>query len=197
VIPLGGGSGNLPNTAWPDESLVRECLAGNEEAWSALVAKYKKLIYSVPVKFGFSREEASDIFQEVCLTLLGELPRLRDPKRLGAWLIRVASNACFHSSRRERRYEPFSERDEPWQDQYLPGLPDRILREAEREQILRDALAQARPRCRELIHMLFFEVPPLPYEQVARKLSVAQGSIGFIRMRCLQSLRKLLEDRGF
>jgi hypothetical protein len=45
--------------------------------------------------------------------------------------------------------------------------------------------------------MLFFETPAIPYEQVAKKLEIAKGSIGFIRMRCLSRLRIKLEGRGF
>ena len=59
--------------------------------------------------------------------------------------------------------------------------------------MLREALSELPPRCRELIRMLFFETPPVPYEEVARNLGLATGSVGFIRMRCLKRLRKRLE----
>ena len=45
--------------------------------------------------------------------------------------------------------------------------------------------------------MLFFESPPLSYQETARRLNIATGSIGFIRMRCLEKLRKSLEEKGF
>jgi len=45
--------------------------------------------------------------------------------------------------------------------------------------------------------MLFFEEPARPYQQVARTLGIAPGSIGFIRQRCLERLRKGLIDAGF
>jgi hypothetical protein len=48
-----------------------------------------------------------------------------------------------------------------------------------------------------MINLLFFENPPLAYHQVAQKLKLATGSIGFIRGRCLKKLRKALEERGF
>ena len=52
------------------------------------------------------------------------------------------------------------------------------------------------PRCRQLIHMLFFEEPARPYQEVAEALGIATGSIGFIRQRCLDRLRKNLIDAG-
>lgn len=66
--------------AWPDERLVRECCKGNQAAWSALIEKYKNLIFSIPIKFGLPREDAADIFQAVCVDLLSSLPQLREPQ---------------------------------------------------------------------------------------------------------------------
>ena len=53
-----------------DGLLVQECLKGSEEAWSALIDKYKNLIFSIPIKYGFSPDEAAEIFQAVCLLSL-------------------------------------------------------------------------------------------------------------------------------
>jgi len=44
-----------------------------------LIDKYKALIYSIPVKYGLSREEAADVFQATCVELLrAALPDLRE-----------------------------------------------------------------------------------------------------------------------
>lgn len=37
-----------------DELLVQECLLGDEKAWTTLIAKYANLIFSIPLKQGFS-----------------------------------------------------------------------------------------------------------------------------------------------
>ena len=105
--------------AWPDRRLVAECLKGNEEAWSVLVEKYKRLIYSIPVKYGFSPDEATDIFQAVCLELLSELPKLRKPEALPKWIIQVTSHKCFHGKREQaaHRYRGFQRR------QHLTAAP--------------------------------------------------------------------------
>ena len=52
-----------PVAARDDSQLVKQCLAGNEEAWSQLIDKYKALIYSIPVKYGLPPQEAADVFQ--------------------------------------------------------------------------------------------------------------------------------------
>ena len=48
-----------------------------------------------------------------------------------------------------------------------------------------------------MIGMLFFESPSRPYEEVAKELGLATGSIGFIRGRCLKKLRERLKKEGF
>ena len=184
--------------AWSDERLVRRCLRGDEDAWAALIDKYKRLIYSIPIRYRASPDDAADIFQAVCLDLFEELPRLRKVESLRSWLITVAVRKCLHrkerqTRRREADLESFDE------EQMTPGqgsVPD-FAEELEREQMLREATSRLPPRCRELIDLLFRREPAVPYEEVARRLGLATGSIGFIRGRCLKRLQRILADMGF
>jgi len=50
-----------------DTELVNMCLNGDALAWEALVMRYRRFIYSIPVKFGFKSVDAADVFQTVCL----------------------------------------------------------------------------------------------------------------------------------
>jgi len=84
-----------PPAAWNDTRLVKACLSGDEEAWSLLIDKYKALIYSIPVKYGLSRQEAADVFQATCTELLVRLPELREPRALPKWLMHVANNESY------------------------------------------------------------------------------------------------------
>jgi RNA polymerase sigma factor (sigma-70 family) len=179
---------------WTNTRLVKECLEGNEKAWSALIDKYKNLIFSIPIKYGFSRDDASDVFQAVCLEMLSELPKLRKPEALPKWIMQVTAHKCFHRRREQRRLVSDTE-NEPL-EQAVPADADAILEEAEEEQEVRRVLSELPPRCRKLIQMLFFEEPALPYADVATALGIATGSIGFIRQRCLERLRKLLLEAG-
>ena len=82
--------------------LVQDCLNGKESAWLALIDRYKNLIYSIPLKHGLGADDAAEIFQSVCLSLLSELPKIRDPQALPAvWLIAVTARRCS-MWRRER-----------------------------------------------------------------------------------------------
>jgi RNA polymerase sigma factor (sigma-70 family) len=187
-----------PGSDWSNTRLVADCLAGDERAWNALLERYKNLIYSIPLRYGAPHQDAADIFQAVCLDLFNELPRLRDAEALQGWLIKVTTHKCYHWKRRaaaghegefnEGELESLSGRE---------PIPAEAIAEIEREQIVREAIAGLPARCREMIDLLFFESPPMPYHEVARRLRLAKGSIGFIRGRCLQRLRKALEQKGF
>ena len=178
-----------------DSHLVQECLKGNESGWSALIGKYKNLIFSIPIRYGFSEEDSADIFQAVCMDLLTELPRLREPNALAGWLIQVSRNKCFHRKQAQERYK-VQEIDDT--NSYAsPAEPEGLVTQVEQEQVLREALLDLSPRCRQLVHMLFFEMPARPYQQIASELELAAGSIGFIRRRCLDKSRRRLEELGF
>jgi RNA polymerase sigma factor (sigma-70 family) len=181
----------------PDTELVRRCLNDSQEAWCQLIDKYRKLIFSIPVKYGLNRDDATEVFQDVCLTLLRELPRLREPRTLAAWLIRVTSHRCLHWRADQSRlvYSEMACQDETAIERHRQA--EVMEYELEREQALREALSKMAGRCKELIRMLFFSTPAVPYEEAAARLGLATGSIGFVRMRCLKRLRRILEERGF
>jgi DNA-directed RNA polymerase specialized sigma24 family protein len=123
------------------------------------------------------------------------LARIRKPAALAAWLIQVTMNKCTLWQKRHFR-ERVDEEAVLASSLDLETAEGLIL-EVEREQILRDAVRAATPQCRQLITMLFFENPPIPYEDVAAGLGIATGSIGFVRRKCLDRMRRYLEQAGF
>ena len=183
--------------AWTDERLVRECRKGNQIAWSALIEKYKNLIFSIPIKFGLPREDAADIFQAVCVDLLSSLPKLREPRALAKWLIQTSFHKCLRSKKDRLNLVDDLEVLDDERNVSVNELPEEMLYQVQREQSVREALAALPPRCGRMVSMLFFDDPPRPYQEVAKELGIASGSIGFIRGRCLKKMRQLLEEKGF
>ncbi len=182
---------------WPDDArLVKNCLAGSEEAWALLIEKYKALIYSIPVKYGLPPQEAADIFQTTCLELLARLGELREVRALPKWLIQVVHHQCWQWKNRAQRVVS-RDSDEIPVDPEVPPVAESMLQQSEEEQMLRDAISGLAPRCRQLIEILFFEERPRPYSEIAAELGVAVGSIGFIRQKCIERLRRRLEEMGF
>ena len=183
-----------------DERLIGRCLKGDQEAWSALIDKYKNLIYSIPIKLGMY-QDAGDIFQSVCVDLLSELPRLREHRALPKWLMQTCYHKCLHYQRAADRLVELApegtDRNAAPPANSADDFPEHMLVQLEQEQILRDAISELPEKCERMVRLLFFEFPPRPYENIAEELGMATGSIGAIRGRCLAYLRKHLEKRGF
>ena len=185
-----------PDVTWTDARLVKACLDGDEQAWATLIAKYKNLIYSIPVRYGAPPQDAADIFQSVCLELFSELPRLRRAEAVRGWIIKVAAHQSYHWKRKLRQraedeLTPIAE------EELSAELRPDEMEEIERAQILREAVAALPPRCQEIIRLLFYESEPISYRDLAARLGLATGSIGFIRGRCLARLERELRERGF
>jgi RNA polymerase sigma factor (sigma-70 family) len=179
-----------------DARLVRECLNGDQQAWNSLIERYKRLIYSIPYKYRATPEDCADIFQAVCLELYTELGKLRKVESLKSWIISVTVHKCFHWKRQQRGHLELNATEQEPVDEVAVAAPD-LLIEVEQEQLVREAMRKLKPRCAEMIRMLFYEHPPLPYNEVAQRLGLATGSIGFIRGRCLKQMEKALLESGF
>jgi RNA polymerase sigma factor (sigma-70 family) len=180
----------------PDALIIDACIDGNERAWQALVNRYKRLVYSIPIKWGLSPEDSVDIFQAVWLDCFRQLSSLRNLERLQPWLIRVAVRKChrFTAGVRSRGETPVAENAMG----EMPGIADvAILFELDKEQLLRSALEKLTPRCRQVIQCLFFEEPRPSYQAIASRLGLSENSIGFTRERCLNNLKKILGELGY
>lgn len=186
------------NPGEPEEaSLVQQCLSGDQQAWEKLVSAYRGLVYAIAARFGASRDDAGDIFQAVCIEVFNSLPQLKNAGSLRSWLITLTVRQALQWKRRRL---PHVELDAMGPDQteeiaFNPDIPKTVWK-SQQEKIVRDGMAQLPARSAELLRMLFFEQPPVPYEEVARRLGLATGSIGFIRGRALNKLRKILAEAG-
>jgi RNA polymerase sigma factor (sigma-70 family) len=177
---------------WSDEELVDACRDGDQSAWDTLVERYKKLVYSVPVRYQLPPEDSADVFQGVWMDLYRNLHRLERVAGLRAWLLTAAARrSMLHKKRRQRSVQA-NDLDPQVPD--TAPFADLVIENAQRAQHLRHAVEQLPPRCQQLVRMLFFEHPSRPYSEIARELGLAEGSIGFIRGRCLAKLRKYFEQ---
>jgi RNA polymerase sigma factor (sigma-70 family) len=184
-----------------DPELVEECLNGDAAAWEALVFRYQRLIYSIPVKLGFSQDDAADVFQSICLKLVEKLETLRDHKKLGSWLITATTRECWRKAAISRREVAGAFPAGDGQDEELLNVPAEQMLPVEthvmlqQQQLVREAVAALPERCRRLINMLFYEKDELSYADIARSMKMPVASVGPTRARCLEKLKKLLDGK--
>ncbi|HKA20745.1 MAG TPA: sigma-70 family RNA polymerase sigma factor [Blastocatellia bacterium] len=183
-----------------DRALVVACLEGDHAAWEALIRRYQRLIYSIPIKARLSQEDAADIFQSVCLKLYEKLNTIRDGERVSSWLITTTSRECWRISARNRREAIPSGSDDENGSNFIEIPATGLLADEEREVLerqhqLRHAVEALPDRCRELISMLFYHENELSYVDIAGRMKMPVPSIGPTRARCLEKLRKLLAGK--
>lgn len=187
--------------SFTEPDLIERCLAGDDAAWRELIARYQGLIYSVPRRMGLSPEASADVFQCVCVLLFQRLSSIRDPNRLGGWLLTTASREAIRASRRAKRTVSIESGREDAVGSAESDLPDlRPLADEDREsleraQLLRSALAEMSDRCRTLLEA-FLNDEEANYRDVARRLNIPIGSIGPTRARCFAKLKDTLASRG-
>jgi RNA polymerase sigma factor (sigma-70 family) len=182
-------SSPTPTPAWKDEDLVEHCLKGNEQAWAAMLEKYKGLVYYASIKYQMDPQDAKDLFQEVWLDLYSELGNLRKPGALGDWLIAVTWHKCFRwEGKRLQAAESQSASD---------TLFPEWKQQAQRQQILRETIAQLSPCCRRMFDLLFQQDTPITCAEATRQLELSEASLGFHCGNCLDNLRTILEQKGF
>jgi len=187
--------------SFTEPDLIERCLAGDDAAWRDLVARYQGLIYSVPRRMGLSPEASADVFQCVCVLLFQRLSSIRDPNRLGGWLLTTASREAIRASRRAKRTVSIESGREDAVGSAESDLPDlRPLADEDREsleraQLLRSALSEMSDRCRTLLEA-FLNDEDANYRDVARRLGIPIVSIGPTRARCFAKLKDMLASRG-
>jgi RNA polymerase sigma factor (sigma-70 family) len=184
-----------------DRELIVACLEGDSTAWETLITRYQRLIYSIPMKARLSPDDAADIFQSVCLKLYEKLATLRDHERVSSWLITTTTREVWRVAAHNRRdAKNMASGDEEDRDvlSQIPStgpLADEQRQALEQQQIVRQSVEALPERCRNLVTMLFYEKDELSYADIARRMNMPVPSVGPTRARCLEKLKKLLQDK--
>jgi RNA polymerase sigma factor (sigma-70 family) len=179
-----------------DSDLIRECRAGSQQAWDDLIARYQRLIYAIPRRAGLSEEQASDVFQEVFLTLFEKIDDIEQPDKIRSWIVTTAKFKTWAVVRGSKGlYSPETEEEMEQEMAKLKDkapLQDETLIELEQQHQIRTALNLLEERCRAILSMLYLRQTAASYAEVATAVGVGETSISPLRSRCLKKLEKLL-----
>ncbi len=177
-----------------DPELVEWCLKGESVAWETLIARYRRLIFSIPNKFGFAPSDCNDVFQTVCVKLIEHLQDLKDESKVSSWLITTTTRHCIHFRAMKHRDVSDEEGMEATPDP--AETSEEIGIRSDREQRVREAIGEMADRCRRLLELLYLDPSGPPYVEISQRLKMPVPSIGPTRARCLDKLRTTLRRRG-
>lgn len=173
-----------------DSALLARCLDGDQTAWRMIVRRYRNLVYSTALEVGLDADDAGDVFQEVWVELHRSVSRIRNPDALPRWLMVATRRLAYKVAVRRRRSVSGVSRDlvDP------ATLSDEAYRVLRTRQRLEEALEHLDERCASLLRLLFLHPEKMSYDEIAKQTGLAIGSIGPIRSRCLERLKKLLGE---
>jgi RNA polymerase sigma factor (sigma-70 family) len=138
--------------------------------------------------------DVAEVHQVTWLRMVENIDRIEQPERIGAWLATTAKRESLRIARSKSRmafdHEALLDRPDP----DAKALDDGPISEEWAESV-RNALALLPPHCRRLLNVLAGDGPP-SYKEVSSILSMPIGSIGPTRGRCLEHLRRIMEDLG-
>jgi RNA polymerase sigma factor (sigma-70 family) len=176
--------------------LLAACRQGDAAAWETLIARYERLVWSIPRLSKLDEDQCADVFQVVFMKLVEKLDTIEHPEFLGSWLTTTAQRETWRVARLERALPVALDEEDEDGDTLLDDdpLPDDILLRLELQHRVRSSVMLLDERCRQLLTLLFYCADPPPYAEVAAILGAREGSIGPTRARCLAKLRQLLGD---
>lgn len=173
-----------------DAARVRDCLAGDPQAFAALVEQYEKPVYNVALRMLRSREDARDIAQSVFLKAWQNLSHYDPQYKFYSWIYRMAINESLNVLRaRGRGAEPVDER--------LPSAdagPHDLLADDQGREAVLAAVQRLKPDYRAVIVLRYFV--DLPYEDIGQVLALDPKTVKSRLFTARQMLKDHLATRG-
>jgi len=183
--------------------LVRQCMAGDSQAWQQLVTAQHRRIYAICYRFTGSGSDAEDLTQEVFLKLYKNLSSFDTQKgSFQTWITTLARNLLVDHFRRTRLDRVSDSLDvgfdgedgsptmgdrladnRPSQEQHIAGL--------ELKSRIQSALKQISPELREAV--ILRDLEDMDYKEIAQVLRIPEGTVKSRISRGRGELARLLQ----
>lgn len=160
-----------------------------------MLDKYERIVFSIPRRYGLSTEDAADVTQLTFTILVESIDELPEDSKLGGWLTTVARRHTWRVLERNRRrgIDKYTVLDESTP---LPAGDDtETIENWILTEWLEQGLSRLSERCRNLLMALYLDPEQPSYAEVAARLGIAVGSVGPTRIRCLERLRRTVDEQ--
>ena len=176
-----------------DEAAYRRYLDGEQNAANLLVEKYGDSLTLYINSYLKDIHEAEDLMIEAFSQIFAKERPVAGAGAFQAYLYKTARNlALRHRKKHRLSLLRFEELDfEPQSD----VLADTELTRSERSRQLYDALDKLKAEYREALYLVYFE--EMSYRNAATVMNKSEGQITKLVYRGKQSLKAILEQRGF
>ena len=200
-------------TACDDNDLVRMTLAGDKEAYRALVERYQGRLFNTALDIVKTREDAEDVVQETFVKAFLSLAQFKGQSSFYTWVYRICFNMAIDirrkASRRGGTHLEFKEHvgvnRAAFQDGDRKagdgGLADRLqnvegphdaLARKELGRKIQEVLGELSEEHQAVITLR--EVDGLDYEEIAQAIGVPKGTVMSRLFYARRALQKALEE---
>jgi RNA polymerase sigma-70 factor (ECF subfamily) len=171
-----------------NEAIVRRAQAGDHVAFTMIVDASIDRMFAVATLIARDRTIAEDAVQDAMIRAWRDLPSLRDPSRIAAWIARLTVNATYDLLRGRRRLDeirPLSESVARADDAI--GTVDRLM--------LSWAFGRLPVEQRAVVVLHYYV--GLSLDEVSAALGIPAGTARSRLHAALVSMRRgILDDRG-
>jgi DNA-directed RNA polymerase specialized sigma24 family protein len=174
------------------DELLRRAATKDWAAWDELVKRFGHLVLHMASATGLNFSDAADAAQLTWLRLHKHIQEIREPEHLPAWLAVTARREALRIALGAKRYVLCAEPDTDYGLHHGWAVTDSYPVEGDYSPVVEAALRSLPDRYEQLLRLLMCEDCP-SYTEVAQRMGIPIGSIGPMRMRALQILRRALE----
>jgi RNA polymerase sigma-70 factor (ECF subfamily) len=183
--------------------LVRQCIAGDAQAWQQLVVSQHRRIYAICYRFTGSASDAEDLTQDVFLKLYKNLASFDLQKgSFQTWITTLARNLLVDHFRRTRLDRASDSLDATYDgEEDGPTMADRLAdtRSSQEQQFaslelknrIQGALKQLSPELREAV--ILRDLEDMDYKEIAQVLRIPEGTVKSRISRGRGELARLLQ----
>ncbi len=174
-----------------EKELVQRSREGDEEAFGALVKKYKTKVFNMAFSFTRDREAADDLAQEIFIKAYYALSKFKFKSGFGTWLYRIAVNHIKDHLRKKKKDRHISFDNVRHESKLAEVEADRKSDAREKEnriRLLHRALQSLPQKYRVILTLR--DVQGHSYEEIANILELSPGTVDSRLHRARKMLRE-------
>jgi RNA polymerase sigma-70 factor, ECF subfamily len=160
------------------DSLIEQCLAGDQAAWDLIVRQNWRKVFNVAYKFVGKHDEAEDLTQDIFLKIFKALASFDRRANFQTWIISISRNLCIDHYRSVRKERQTIAREVDTND-LQPASTDRGPYQAAEHQDLRGLLRQALQKLPLTLRtaVVLRDLQELSYQEIADRLGLPEGTV--------------------
>jgi RNA polymerase sigma-70 factor (ECF subfamily) len=180
--------------ATDDQILINQIIAGDTNAFTQLVDRYKDLVYTLALRMLKNREEAEEVSQDTFIKTYRSLHKFKGDSKFSTWIYKVAYNSCLDQIKKNKKHLNNVEINEFTKHQVktMDNAFDALVEE-ERNQLIQDCLHVLPSDDSFLLTLYYFEEQSL--DEIANIVGLTANNVKVKIFRSRKKLAHILKER--